>query len=150
MEDGQSLLQWYATTLLYSLLIAGGSVGRLWNGTWMIMTTILFIFPISLPSQCSSSQLSSLSRHIEIMISNILLFFYADDFRSIDYIVHAERKLHSEWGVVKIILSWNSVGVLYEVKHPHLWEDHIISTFAREVSYCYIVVCCTSTPMFRP
>jgi hypothetical protein len=147
MEDGQCLLKWYTTTLLSSRLISRGSIDQLWNRTWMIMTRILFTFPISRPWQCSSSQLSSLSRHIVMMITNTMLFLYDADFIWIKLIVDAERRLHSKWGVVTSILYSNVDGVVCEVEHQHLGEDDIISTLSREVFYSCIVVCYPSTPM---
>jgi hypothetical protein len=148
MKDGQCLLEWYTTTLLSSRLISRGSIDQLWNRTWMIMNRILFTFPISRPWQCSSSQLSSLSRHIVMMISDTMLFLYDADFIWIQSIVDAERRLHSKCVDVITIVYWNSDGVLYEAKHQDLREDHIISTLSREVFYCYIVVSRPSIRMF--
>jgi hypothetical protein len=105
MEDGQCLLEWYATTLVWARLISGGSVGQLWNGRWMIMTRISFTFPISLPRQCSSSPLNSSSGHIEIMINNTMLFFYDAHFIWIEFIGYTWRGLHREWGAVITIFS---------------------------------------------
>jgi hypothetical protein len=148
MEDGQCLLEWYTTTLLFSRLISRGSLGQLWNRTWMIMTRILFNFLISRPWQCSSSQLSSSSHHLETTITSTMLLFYCADFRWIEFMVYTGRQLHSIWDAVTSILYSNVDGVLCEVEHQHLGEDDIISTFSREVFYFFIVVSCPSTPMY--
>jgi hypothetical protein len=148
MEDGQSLLEWYTTTLLSSRLLSRVSIDQLWNRIWMSMTRILFTFPISRPWQCSSSQLSSLSRHIVIMITNTMLFLYDADFIRIQFIVYTGWRWHRKWGVVNSILYSNVDGVLCEVEYQHLGEDDIISTLSRAVFYSCIVVSCPSTPMY--
>jgi hypothetical protein len=149
MEDGQTLLQWYATTLLWSRRIIAGSLGQLWYGKQMILSRILFTFPVSLLWQCWSSQLTTSSRHLEIILKSTMLCSYYADFLWIEFIVYAWIRLHCKWGLVSSNVYWNVDRVLFELVHQHLGEDHIISTLSREVFYCYIVVRCKSTAMFE-